>query len=133
MWSPASSCQEDVLPPSTSRFSISSTSMPASSSLTAVARPASPPPTMIVFGIMLYRFPCSPVIDTTCAVGGLMAGLEAFALQDSVLVGCVQRQSRRTQPTKGNFAGGFTAPNPHRVSRVLDSAAYVTRRSHKQI
>src|SRR6478735_5189470 len=57
MWSPASSRQEEVLPPSTSRFSISSTSMPASSSLTAVANPASPPPTMIVFGIALCQIP----------------------------------------------------------------------------
>src|SRR5262245_41749046 len=53
MWSPAALVHDDVLPPNTSRLSNTSTSTPASSSLTAVARPASPPPTMMALGMAL--------------------------------------------------------------------------------
>src|SRR5215212_10439802 len=68
-----------------------------------------------IFALYLSSQFC--LTDTTYAVGVLMGGLEGrvpFGCPSKhlILVGCVRRQSRRTQPTKAKFGGGEAAPKP---------------------
>src|SRR5262249_238581 len=103
MWSPAASCQEEVLPPRTSRFSISSTVIPASISLTAVARPASPPPIINVFGIF--------VIFRTYAVGVLAGARGPQAPRTFFFHSPVAALPPQVSGKRKGFFGGRSPPN----------------------